>query len=92
MRCHAARLGGLAASYAPPGREVIFRSETGILGMGPKSEPGQEDPYMIDAGKNKTTLFAGGGGADRFLCRNAGTHALPKRCRPWQALSCRFYA
>src|ERR1035437_532259 len=50
----------LAASYVPPGREVIFHSENGILGMGPKPEPGKEDPYTVDAGKNKTTLVAGG--------------------------------
>jgi 3-oxoadipate CoA-transferase, beta subunit len=50
--------GGLAASYAPQGREAIFRSENGILGMGLKPEPGQEDPHMVDAGKNKTTLVA----------------------------------
>ena len=50
----------LAASYVPPGREVIFHSENGILGMGPKPEPGKEDPNMVDAGKNKTTLVAGG--------------------------------
>jgi 3-oxoadipate CoA-transferase, beta subunit len=39
----------LAASFVPPGREVIFHSENGILGMGPKPEPGKEDPYMVDA-------------------------------------------
>jgi len=60
----------LAASYVPPGREVIFHSENGILGMGPKPEIGQEDPYMVDAGKNKTTLVPGGcfvHHADAFL-------------------------
>ena len=60
----------LAASYVPPGREVIFHSENGILGMGPKPEPGREDPNMVDAGKNKTTLVPGGcfvHHADAFL-------------------------
>jgi 3-oxoadipate CoA-transferase alpha subunit len=50
----------LAASFVPPGREVIFHSENGILGMGPKPEPGKEDLYMVDAGKNLTTLVPGG--------------------------------
>ena len=50
----------LAASFVPAGREVIFHSENGILGMGPKPEAGKEDPYMVDAGKNKTTLVPGG--------------------------------
>ena len=58
----------LAASYVPPGREVIFHSENGILGLGPKAEPGKEDPYMDDAGKNRTTL-ATKTGADRRMIR-----------------------
>src|SRR5260370_42702709 len=65
----------LAASSVPAGREVIFHSENGILGMGPKPEPGEEDPYMVDAGKNKTTLVAGGcfvHHADAFLMIRGG--------------------
>ncbi|HEV7600300.1 MAG TPA: 3-oxoacid CoA-transferase subunit B [Bradyrhizobium sp.] len=65
----------LTASYVPPGREVIFHSENGILGLGPKPEPGKEDPYMVDAGKNKTTLVAGGcfvHHADAFLMIRGG--------------------
>ena len=65
----------LAASYVPAGREVIFHSENGILGMGPKPEPGKEDPYMVDAGKNKTTLVAGGcfvHHADSFMIIRGG--------------------
>ena len=63
----------LAASFVPPGREVIFHSENGILGMGPKPEPGKEDPYMVDAGK--TTLVPGGcfvHHADAFLMIRGG--------------------
>jgi 3-oxoadipate CoA-transferase beta subunit len=65
----------LAASYVPVGREVIFHSENGILGMGPKPEPGEEDPFMVDAGKNHTTLVAGGcfvHHADAFLMIRGG--------------------
>jgi 3-oxoadipate CoA-transferase beta subunit len=65
----------LAASYVPPGREVIFHSENGILGMGPKPEAGKEDPNMVDAGKNKTTLVPGGcfvHHADAFLMIRGG--------------------
>ena len=65
----------LAASYVPAGREVIFHSENGILGLGPKPEPGKEDPYMVDAGKNKTTLVTGGcfvHHADAFLMIRGG--------------------
>jgi 3-oxoadipate CoA-transferase beta subunit len=65
----------LAASYVPAGREVIFHSENGILGLGPKPEVGKEDPYMVDAGKNKTTLVTGGcfvHHADSFLIIRGG--------------------
>lgn len=60
----------LAASYVPDGREVIFHSENGILGLGPKPEPGMEDENLIDAGKSYTTLIKGGvfmHHADAFL-------------------------
>lgn len=50
----------LAASYVPGEREVIFHSENGILGLGPKPAPGEEDENLIDAGKNYTTLVRGG--------------------------------
>ncbi len=59
-----------AASCVPDGREVIFHSENGILGLGPKPEPGTEDENLIDAGKNYTTLIKGGvfmHHADAFL-------------------------
>ncbi|MDB5633413.1 MAG: CoA transferase subunit, partial [Tardiphaga sp.] len=46
----------LTASYVPGDREVIFHSENGVLGLGPKPEPGMEDENLIDAGKNYTTL------------------------------------
>jgi 3-oxoadipate CoA-transferase beta subunit len=65
----------LTASYVPKGREVIFHSENGVLGLGPKPEPGKEDPYLIDAGKNLTTLVAGGcyvHHADAFLMIRGG--------------------
>jgi 3-oxoadipate CoA-transferase, beta subunit len=65
----------LTASYVPRGREVIFHSENGVLGLGPKPEPGKEDPYLIDAGKNLTTLVTGGcyvHHADAFLMIRGG--------------------
>jgi 3-oxoadipate CoA-transferase beta subunit len=65
----------LTASYVPAGREVIFHSENGVLGLGPKPAPGKEDPYLIDAGKNLTTLVTGGcyvHHADAFLMIRGG--------------------
>ena len=37
----------LVSDYVPTGREVIYQSENGILGMGPAPEPGNEDPDLI---------------------------------------------
>ena len=65
----------LTASYVPAGREVIFHSENGVLGLGPKPKPGEEDPNLIDAGKNLTTLIKGGcyvHHADAFLMIRGG--------------------
>ena len=65
----------LTASYVPKTREVIFHSENGVLGLGPKPAPGQEDENLIDAGKNLTTLITGGcyvHHADAFLMIRGG--------------------
>lgn len=47
------------ANYVPADREVIYHSENGILGMGPAPEKGQEDPDLINAGKQPVTLLPG---------------------------------
>lgn len=65
----------LTASYVPSDREVIFHSENGVLGLGPKPRPGEEDENLIDAGKNLTTLVTGGcyvHHADAFLMIRGG--------------------
>ena len=49
----------LAANYVPAGREVVYHSENGILGMGPAPKPGEEDPDIINAGKQPVTLLPG---------------------------------
>ena len=50
----------LVANFIPDGREIIFHSENGILGMGSAPEPGQEDGNLINAGKKPVTLLPGG--------------------------------
>lgn len=65
----------LIANYVPAGREVIFHSENGILGMGPAPEPGFEDPWLINAGKQPVTLHPGAaitGQADSFAIIRGG--------------------
>jgi 3-oxoadipate CoA-transferase beta subunit len=48
------------ASHVPAGREIVFHSENGVLGIGPPPEAGREDWDLVDAGKNPITLLRGG--------------------------------
>jgi 3-oxoadipate CoA-transferase beta subunit len=50
----------LVANHLAPDREVFLHSENGILGMGPAPAPGEEDPDLLNAGKQPVTLLAGG--------------------------------
>ena len=45
--------------YVPEGREVIYHTENGLLGMGDAPEEGQEDPELINAGKKLVTAVPG---------------------------------
>ena len=47
------------AQYVPEGREVIYHTENGLLGMGAAPEAGQEDPELINAGKKQVTAIPG---------------------------------
>ena len=49
----------LVADYVPEGREVIYHTENGLLGMGPVPEAGKEDPELINAGKKNVTTIKG---------------------------------
>src|SRR5437667_1032928 len=49
----------LVANYVPPGIEVILQSENGMLGVGPFPFAGEEDPDLINAGKETITEIPG---------------------------------
>ena len=49
----------LIADYLPPGITVYFHSENGILGMGRRAKPGEEDYDLVDAMKVPVTLVPG---------------------------------
>lgn len=49
----------LTAAYVPAGKTIYFHSENGILGMGPRATPGEEDFDLVDAMKVPVTLVPG---------------------------------
>ena len=49
----------LVANHIPPGMTVILQSENGLLGIGPFPEEGNEDPDLINAGKQTITEIPG---------------------------------
>ena len=57
----------LVADYLPPDQDVWFHSENGLLGMGPFPYEGDEDPQLINAGKQTVTVVAGGSTFDSAL-------------------------
>jgi len=65
----------LVANYIPPGVDVTLQSENGMLGMGPFPYEGEEDPDLINAGKQtiteipKTSYFSS---ADSFAMIRGG--------------------
>jgi len=49
----------LVANYIPPGIHITLQSENGLLGIGPFPYEGEEDPDLINAGKQTVTEMPG---------------------------------
>src|SRR5216683_6913311 len=49
----------LVANFVPAGTNIILQSENGLLGMGPFPLEGDEDPDLINAGKQTITTVPG---------------------------------
>jgi len=64
------------AAYVPDGIEVILQSENGLLGIGPPPSLEQEDPDLINAGKQPVTILPGSSffGSDQAFAMIRGGH------------------
>lgn len=65
----------LVADHLPADREIVLHTENGLLGMGPRPAPGEEDPELINAGKRPVTTLPGASffhQADSFAMMRGG--------------------
>jgi 3-oxoadipate CoA-transferase beta subunit len=65
----------LVANHLPKDREIILHTENGLLGMGPAPRTGEEDPDLMNAGKQPVTELPGASffhHADSFAMMRGG--------------------
>ena len=49
----------LVGNYLPRDRDVLIHTENGMVGVGPLARPGEEDPDLVNAGKQPVTELPG---------------------------------
>ncbi|HVL08847.1 MAG TPA: 3-oxoacid CoA-transferase subunit B [Burkholderiaceae bacterium] len=65
----------MVGAHLPSGREIVLHTENGLLGMGPPPAAGEEDPDLINAGKQPVTTLPGASffhHADSFAMMRGG--------------------
>jgi 3-oxoacid CoA-transferase subunit B len=65
----------VVSNYLPEGKDIFLHSENGILGAGPYPYEGEEDPDLINAGKETITELPGASyfsNADSFAMVRGG--------------------
>ena len=65
----------LAVNYIPEGRDILFHSENGIIGMGPRPADEDVDTDLMSAGRGPVTLVEGAAlvhHADSFVVARGG--------------------
>lgn len=57
----------LVANYLPPGKNIVFQSENGFVGLGPTPSEENFDPFITNAGGMPVTILPGGAFFDSSL-------------------------
>lgn len=57
----------LVANFLPEGKNIVFQSENGFVGLGPTPTEDQTDPYITNAGGMPVTILPGGAFFDSSL-------------------------